>query len=98
MTALIIFASVGGIALLLLLIYLLVLIRPVGAKKLPPQLLCDYAHRGLHGNGIPENSMAAFRAALEADCGCVIDCVLDMDEMVRPMVAGGAHITNFLLH
>ena len=23
----------------------------------------NYAHRGLHGNGIPENSMAAFRAA-----------------------------------
>ena len=23
-----------------------------------------YAHRGLHGNGIPENSMAAFRAAV----------------------------------
>ena len=39
----------------------------------------------------------AFRAALEAGCGCVIDCILDMDEMVRPMVAGGAHITNFLL-
>ena len=39
----------------------------------------------------------AFRQALEADRGCVIDCVLDMDEMVRPMVAGGAHITDFLL-
>ena len=39
----------------------------------------------------------AFQAALEAGCGCVIDCVLDMDEMVRPMVAGGAHITDFLL-
>ena len=39
----------------------------------------------------------AFRQALEAGRGCVIDCVLDMDEMVRPMVAGGAHITDFLL-
>jgi len=39
----------------------------------------------------------AFAEALKADCGCVIDCHLDMDEMVRPMVAGGAHITNFLL-
>ena len=39
----------------------------------------------------------AFQTALEAGCGCVIDCQLDMDEMVRPMVAGGAHITNFLL-
>jgi len=39
----------------------------------------------------------AFTEALKAGCGCVIDCHLDMDEMVRPMVAGGAHITNFLL-
>ena len=39
----------------------------------------------------------AFRQALEAGRGCVIDCVLDMDEMVRPMVAGGSHITEFLL-
>ncbi len=39
----------------------------------------------------------AFQAALDAGCGCVIDCRLDMDEMVRPMVAGGAHITDFLL-
>ena len=39
----------------------------------------------------------AFAAALETGRGCVIDCVLDMDEMVRPMVAGGAHITDFLL-
>ena len=33
---------------------------------------------------------AAFQEALTAGCGCVIDCRLDMDEMVRPMVAGGA--------
>ncbi|NBI10547.1 biosynthetic-type acetolactate synthase large subunit [Colidextribacter sp. OB.20] len=39
----------------------------------------------------------AFKTALEAGRGCVIDCMLDMDEMVRPMVAGGAHITDFLL-
>ena len=40
----------------------------------------------------------AFGQALQAGCGCVIDCRLDMDEMVRPMVAGGAHITDFLLN
>ena len=27
----------------------------------------------------------------------VIDCTLDIDEMVRPMVAAGAEITDFLL-
>ena len=28
--------------------------------------------------------------------GYVIDCMLDIDEMVRPMVGGGSRITNFM--
>lgn len=32
-----------------------------------------YAHRGLHGDGIPENSMAAFRFALENGYGIELD-------------------------
>lgn len=32
-----------------------------------------YAHRGLHGNGVPENSMAAFRLALENGYGIELD-------------------------
>ena len=40
----------------------------------------------------------AFRQALEAGCGCVIDCAIDMDAMVHPMVGGGAPVTEFLLH
>lgn len=39
----------------------------------------NYAHRGLHGNGIPENSMAAFRAALEAGYGIELDIHLMKD-------------------
>jgi hypothetical protein len=27
----------------------------------------------------------------------VVDCVIDTDEMVRPMVGGGQPITNFML-
>lgn len=38
-----------------------------------------YAHRGLHGNGIPENSMAAFRAALEGGYGIELDIHLMKD-------------------
>ena len=34
--------------------------------------------------------------ALEKKEGYVIDCLIDMDEMVRPMVGGGSHITNFM--
>ena len=39
----------------------------------------SYAHRGLHGNGIPENSMAAFRAALEKGYGIELDIHLMAD-------------------
>lgn len=38
-----------------------------------------YAHRGLHGNGIPENSIAAFRAALEGGYGIELDVHLMKD-------------------
>ena len=40
---------------------------------------------------------AALRDALSCGTGAVIDCILDMDEMVRPMVAAGKPITDFLL-
>lgn len=39
----------------------------------------SYAHRGLHGNGIPENSMAAFKAALDAGYGIELDIHLLKD-------------------
>ena len=38
-----------------------------------------YAHRGLHKEGIPENSMAAFRAALEGGYGIELDIHLMKD-------------------
>ena len=39
----------------------------------------------------------ALREALASGKGYVIDCVIDIDEKVRPMVGGGSHITNFML-
>ncbi len=39
----------------------------------------SYAHRGLHGEGVPENSMAAFRAALEGGYGIELDVHLLRD-------------------
>lgn len=39
----------------------------------------SYAHRGLHGPGVPENSMAAFRAALEGGYGVELDVHLLKD-------------------
>jgi acetolactate synthase-1/2/3 large subunit len=37
------------------------------------------------------------KEALEWGHGYVIDCVIDTDEMVRPMVGGGSHITKFII-
>lgn len=39
----------------------------------------NYAHRGLHNEARPENSMAAFRAALEQGCGIELDIHLMKD-------------------
>ena len=39
----------------------------------------SYAHRGLHGDGIPENSMAAFQAALDHGYGIELDVHLLKD-------------------
>ena len=55
-----------------------------------------YGLKGFRVTNLAEMEQA-MDEALASGRGCVIDCVLDMDEMVRPMVAGGAHITNFLL-
>lgn len=38
-----------------------------------------YAHRGFHGNGVPENSMQAFRLALEYGYGVELDVHLMSD-------------------
>ncbi len=41
---------------------------------------------------------AALQEALACGHGYVIDCVIDIDEKVRPMVGGGSHITEFMLN
>lgn len=64
---------------LLFLAYLLVMIRPRAKKPQDSSLLCDYAHRGLHGNGIPENSLAAFDAACREGIGIELDVQLSQD-------------------
>ncbi len=40
---------------------------------------------------------AAVKEALACGHGYVIDCAIEMDEMVRPMVPGGGRITQFLV-
>lgn len=62
------------VALLLIVVLFLFLVKGrMGHKDLPALRGWSYAHRGLHGNGVPENSMAAFRAAKDAGYGVELD-------------------------
>ncbi|MBE6541999.1 MAG: glycerophosphodiester phosphodiesterase [Ruminococcaceae bacterium] len=60
-------------------IYLFILLRPSCRKINDKRLLCEYAHRGLHGNGIPENSLAAFKNAVDNGFGIELDIQLSSD-------------------
>lgn len=44
----------------------------------------EYAHRGLHGEGAPENSASAFKAAINAGLG--IECDIQRSRDDHPMV------------
>ncbi len=73
---------VGALCALLSLIYLFWLVRPRGKRPDDAALLCDYAHRGLHGGGVPENSLRAFARACEAGYGIELDVQLAADGAV----------------
>ena len=55
-----------------------------------------YGIRGYRATN-QEEFAAAFQTALDSGHAAVIDCVLDIDEMVHPMVNGGSPVTQFLL-
>ncbi len=63
----------------LFLLYVLALRCRGGHYKLSSLRGWGYAHRGLHGKGVPENSMAAFRLALEGGYGIELDVHLMAD-------------------
>ena len=64
---------------ILTILYLLALRGRTGHPLLRKLSQWKYAHRGLHGNGVPENSMAAFRLALENGYGIELDIHLLAD-------------------
>ena len=68
-----------GIGLLIPLLWLLAIRGRSGHPLLHTLHGWSYAHRGLHGDGRPENSMAAFRAALEQGYGIELDIHLLAD-------------------
>jgi len=55
-----------------------------------------YGLKGFRATNVQEMELA-MAEGLIGDRGCVIDAVIDQDEMVSPMVAGGSKITDFLL-
>ena len=63
----------------LILFYLLSLSGRKNHPGLKPLQGWSYAHRGLHGDGCPENSMAAFEAALNGGYGIELDIHLLSD-------------------
>ncbi len=74
-----IFLSILLCAVILAVVYLFVLIRPAAKRPHDTSLDTDYAHRGLHGEGVPENSLAAFEAAARAGYGIELDVQLSGD-------------------
>ena len=67
------------ILLILVVLYVLALRCRPGKKKMRAFEGWGYAHRGLHGDGVPENSMKAFRLALENGYGIEFDVHLMAD-------------------
>lgn len=64
---------------LLVILYILSTRGRKGHPDLPKLQGWAYAHRGLHGNGVPENSMEAFRRAKAAGYGIELDIHLLKD-------------------
>ena len=67
------------IVLILLILYLLSLRGRSGYPGVEKLRGWNYAHRGLHSPGVPENSLAAFRAAVEHGYGAEFDVHLLRD-------------------
>ena len=56
-----------------------------------------YGLNGFRASSLEEFE-TVFQQALASPRGSVIDCLIDIDEKVRPMVGGGSHITDFMLN
>lgn len=64
---------------LICILYILSTICRIGEDRMDAFRGWNYTHRGLHGNGVPENSMAAFRRAREKNYGIEFDVHLLAD-------------------
>ena len=67
------------IVFLLFLIYLLLILGRVGFTDFKAFKGVRFAHRGFHGNGVPENSISAFKKAVEHGFGAEFDVHITAD-------------------
>ena len=72
-------SSLLSLAVILFLLFLFLLVRPAKKREVNEKLLCEYAHRGLHGDGVPENSLEAFELACKSGYGIELDVQLSRD-------------------
>ena len=72
--------SVGGSLIFLFLVYLFLIMPSLSRKgEMKKYTSHKYAHRGLHGIGVAENSMTAFARAVEGGYGIELDVRLSKD-------------------
>ncbi|MBQ8641713.1 MAG: glycerophosphodiester phosphodiesterase [Clostridia bacterium] len=50
-----------------------------GSRPIPEEMRKNYAHRGLYGDDVPENSLAAFENAVQTGYGIELDVQLSRD-------------------
>ncbi len=81
-TPVLILLFVAALAVLTAAVYVC-LTAPVHRRaQMKPFTEVHYAHRGLHGEGVAENSMTAFRLAVEGGYGIELDVRLSADDEV----------------
>lgn len=71
--------SITFLVIIVLVLAYLILIAPGGRGDIDKYKKVKFAHRGLHGEGRAENSMSAFRAAIDAGFGIELDIRLSKD-------------------
>ena len=71
--------SILGAALIILAVWLFLTASRRPSEKTKLIKYTRFAHRGLHGDGVPENSMTAFKRAIDSGYGIEIDIRLSRD-------------------